>query len=385
MGINDQPDDPMENENEQDDENVNKEDYENVNKEDNQNVNEEDDGNDMNTDENNVESKEHHGVPDFYDRGNWGKVESGLRIIMVEKGPAARQPIDFTFPREKVSGRHFSHSYYRRILSNGEKQDRRWLVYSKTLDKIFCFCCKLFTRDKNPSHMASKGLSDWKNILERLKKHETSHEHIKCMSQWMDFESRLKKNQTINKHVQQELRKERNYWMYVMLRIFLLVKTLAKQNLAFRGSNEKLKADGNENFLSFIDIMAEWNPVMREHVRRYEDRESRYYFLSNKIQNELIKKIADEIKAKVEEYFLTFLKVDDTSGEGLFCEIQNVLVALGLNIDDVRGQGYYNGYNMKGKHKGVQKRFLDVNPRAFYTLCGSHSLNLALCDTATTS
>jgi len=45
--------------------------------------------------------------------------------------------------------------------------------------------------------------------------------------------------------------------------------------------------------------MAEWNPVMREHVRRYEDRESRYYFLSNKIQNELIKKIADEIKGMI--------------------------------------------------------------------------------------
>ncbi|XP_058778205.1 uncharacterized protein LOC131652373 [Vicia villosa] len=37
---------------------------------------------------------------------------------------------------------------------------------------------------------------------------------------------------------------------------------------------------------------------------------------------------------------------------------------------------------MKGKHQGVQKRFLDVNPRAFYTSCGFHSLNLALCDMA---
>ena len=48
----------------------------------------------------------------------------------------------------------------------------------------------------------------------------------------------------------------------------------------------------------------------------------------------------------------------------------------------MRGQGYDNGSNMKGGNKGVQKKFLDVNPRAFYSACGCHSLNLALCDMA---
>ena len=61
------------------------------------------------------------------------------------------------------------------------------------------------------------------------------------------------------------------------------------------------------------------------------------------------------------------------------------MVAFDLKIDDVRGQGYDNGSNMKGKHKGVQKRFLEINPRAFYTPCSCHSLNLALCDMARTS
>ena len=37
---------------------------------------------------------------------------------------------------------------------------------------------------------------------------------------------------------------------------------------------------------------------------------------------------------------------------------------------------------MKRKNKGVQKRVLEVNPRAFYTPCSCHSLNLALCDIA---
>ncbi|KAL6561541.1 hypothetical protein OROMI_017142 [Orobanche minor] len=56
------------------------------------------------------------------------------RDVTIEKGPNDR------------SNRHFSSIHYNRILSNGEKIDRDWLVYSKELDKIFYFCCKLFKK-----------------------------------------------------------------------------------------------------------------------------------------------------------------------------------------------------------------------------------------------
>ncbi|XP_073136866.1 uncharacterized protein [Henckelia pumila] len=77
-----------------------------------------------------------------------------------------------------------------------------------------------------------------------------------------------------------------------------------------------------------------------------------------------------------------FLNVENTSGLSLFNELCAALDSLGLEIDNIRGQGYDNGSNMRGRHQGVQKRLLDINPRAFYMPCGSHSLNLVICDMA---
>ncbi|XP_073136934.1 uncharacterized protein [Henckelia pumila] len=92
---------------------------------------------------------------------------------------------------------------------------------------------------------------------------------------------------------------------------------------------------------------------------------------SHKEQMILILRCVDVscIPVKIEEYFIEFLNVENTSGLSLFNELCAALDSLGLDIDNIRGQGYDNGSNMREKHQCVQKRLLDINLRAFYMPC----------------
>jgi len=77
-----------------------------------------------------------------------------------------------------------------------------------------------------------------------------------------------------------------------------------------------------------------------------------------------------------------FLQVNDTTGKCLFEKLILVLKKYDLDINDIRGQMYDNGSNMKGKNQGVQKRLLGINPRAYYTPYNCRNLNLVLGDMA---
>jgi hypothetical protein len=244
------------------------------------------------------------------------------------------------------------------------------------------------------------------------------------MVAWREMCTRFDKNQTIDKVAQRELEKEKDHWRKVLLRIILIVKFLAKHNLAFRGSNSKLYQDNNGNFMGMVEMIAEFDPVIQEHVRRISKDETHIHYLGHDIQNEIINLLATAIRYElikkvkeskyfsvilnctlyashqeqlsliiryvdtssdsicIQESFLGFLDVNDTTGQGLFDVLQNELQNLGLDIDNVRGQEYDNESNMKGKNQGVQKKLLDINPGAFYSNCGCYSINLTLCDMA---
>ncbi|XP_022859805.1 uncharacterized protein LOC111380464, partial [Olea europaea var. sylvestris] len=149
-----------------------------------------------------------------------------------------------------------------------------------------------------------------------------------------------------------------------LTRIIAIVKRLAKNTLPFRGDDERLNVENDGLFLQMVEMVSEFDSVMKEHLRRANAREIQYTYLdvNREEQMSLIVRFEDDSAnlPTVEEHWLEFLKVDDTTGLGLATELQKALIKLDLDIDDIRGQGYDNGSNMSGKHKGVQKRIREA-------------------------
>lgn len=115
------------------------------------------------------------------------------------------------------------------------------------------------------------------------------------MTKRIELEKRLGVKQTIDKHLREQINKEKEHWEKVLLRIIAITKYLSKNNIAFHGTNEKIYEKGNGNFLSLIEMLAEFDSIMQEHVRRIKNNETRNHFLSNTIQNEIIEMIVFQV------------------------------------------------------------------------------------------
>ncbi|CAN1177082.1 hypothetical protein LINPERPRIM_LOCUS37434 [Linum perenne] len=119
------------------------------------------------------------------------------------------------------------------------------------------------------------------------------------MTIWFDLRLGLQKNQTIDKVAQKQFEKEKDHWKKVLLRIISIVKFLATHNLAFRGTNEKLYEGGNGILLGLVEMLAEFDPSIQEHVHRIPNDEIHYHYLGHKIQNEIILLFASSIKSQI--------------------------------------------------------------------------------------
>ncbi|XP_035582584.1 zinc finger MYM-type protein 5 isoform X5 [Zalophus californianus] len=128
------------------------------------------------------------------DPGTWPRIlNTKQRDILVENDPP--QVRNFNFPKDNT-GRKFSETYYTRILPNGDKTTRSWLLYSTAKDSVFCLYCKLFGEGKNQLKNEN-GCKDWQHLSHILSKHEESEMHINNSVKYSKLKSDLKKNKTV--------------------------------------------------------------------------------------------------------------------------------------------------------------------------------------------
>ncbi|XP_065667637.1 uncharacterized protein LOC101237043 isoform X2 [Hydra vulgaris] len=337
------------------------------------------------------------------DPATWpNKINQNVRDYLVNKEPPKITVENFP---QNEKGLHFSKFHCKRKLKNGEVIERPWLIYSESFDKVYCYYCKLFDTNSD-SALATSGFDSWSNIHTRLEDHEKSKKHLQCTLNCYELQQRLSTGLTVDTLNEKLIR-----------------------NLAFRGSEEQIGNPHNGNFLGVIELLGKFDPVMQDHIQKIINKDIHDHYLGKTIQDEIIdtigqavlqeiiariksakyfavildctpdishqeqmsmvlRYVADgthsDVPAGIYEHFIKFIIVESSTGENLFNTLVKKIEMLGLDVENIRGQGYDNGANMKGHNSGVQARLLERNSRAFYTPCVCHNYNLVLGDMAKT-
>ena len=78
------------------------------------------------------------------------------------------------------------------------------------------------------------------------------------------------------------------------------------------------------------------------------------------------------------EEFIGLHSLESTTAQNIFHTIEDILLRLSLQLENCRGQCYDGASSMAGCKTGVATTLLRKEPRALYTHCYGHALNLAV-------
>ena len=354
---------------------------------------------------------------DFNDPSSWPPITDKIRTLLINHGPETGKNSDFYFSENVTNNRRFTINWFTKILPNGEKVERSWLLYSDKTKCVYCFPCMLFankTMTSPPIIDPQQGFNNWKKLNPKIPDHENSNEHRTNMFKWADFKSNLNKNNTIDCALQLEINNEKEKWKHILKVVIDCVRFCCVNNLALRGSNCDIGKPGCGIFLNLIGLISKYDSVLSSHLKH----KGQITYLSNKIQNEFINLLGSKVRNEIiqriknskyfsiifdstpdvsredqlceiiryvrevnnefviEESFVDFIYTNEKTGLGIASDVLQKLEKDGLSFKNCRGQGYDNGANMAGKYQGVQARLKEINEHAQFVPCAAHSLNL---------
>lgn len=312
-----------------------------------------------------------------------------------------------SFPKNDEN-RSFQSSWYDRY---------KWVEFNAETGGAQCFYCKLLkpVASKNDGFRAGL-VRNWRKFVEKANQHEQSMDHKRCYTDATEIiAAEARQDDTLPAKLTKasEQEKERNRKGIKIM--FSIVRWIATQNIAFRGHG-----DGTEgNFRCFVETFRPFMPDLDSFLASCPKNAT---YMSWKIQNEFIQIIdelvVDEILKPIirdkkpfsvimdettdsstklqvavsvrytnssgtpEEHLIAMIESPSSTGEALSNLLLKILKLRGLSMDQLVGQGYDGGSNMRGDINGVQGLIRAKCPQALYTWCWSHSLQLVMSHTA---
>lgn len=186
----------------------------------------------------------------------------------------------------------------------------------------------------------------------------------------------------------------------------------------FGVKNELLGNCQDGNYLGILELLAEFDPLLRSHLENYGNKgKGHTSYFSSTIWDKFISLLAAEVRAKIlqeikrdkyyalivdstpdvshldqltiiircidetgaaRERFLAFLENVGHKSKEMAEAVLDFLKSHGMIILDCRSQTYNNASNMTGIYKGLRSLIIALNSLAEFVPCGAHSLNLVL-------
>lgn len=309
-------------------------------------------------------------------------------------------------------------------MPNGTTKERKWLVYSKHSDAVFCLHCLIFALPSERTVWGTTGYRGWTDHRgdRDVELHEKSKNHVSSQIARLQWISKRR----IDKDLTEQSDKLVSHHREVLSVIIDCCRYLTEEMLAFRNKDSL-----NGKLVNLFRLLAKYNPDARVYLEKLEkSKEKKTKLGSNLLSNRnifdlinvmngiVVSKIVErvnetntysiildstqdvskkecttvlvryvehrdgygEIKenVKAEERLVKVFTSGDTTGEYLSSELLNTLQAIGINKSGMVGQSMDGAGNMRGRYNGVKSFVLRECPKAFYIWCCSHRFALVV-------
>ena len=331
-----------------------------------------------------------------------------------------------TFQFPLTNNRRFQLSWLDKFL---------WLRYSQSNDGAYCISCVLFG-DRFPHKIGrmrklfSEPFQKWGEGNKQFLSHSSTKNglHEFTFPVFYNFSSQMSgKTQPINISVNSIISQKVKQNRVILRNILDCVIHCARTNSSFRGHRDDFKylpkpgehsSGGIGCFNETLNFaVRNGNTVLEDHLNNCSKNAT---YISKTSQNELIKCCGQEItetilkkvrankffsiladeacdvstkeqmaiilryvdtECNIREEFVRFVHCSEgLRGKDLSVVMLKCLEDLDLDIMNCRGQGYDGAGSVSGHINGLSAHILKVNPKALYTHCHSHRLNLTVCD-----